>query len=224
MALESDRVIGHRIRPARRTRWRLYAPALTTSVLSAALFAGADSIARLGARATLGVHASLTVAASLTVLLAALTAALCDGTPARWFVAGAFAVSLGANLASTRWLLTPLVALGLVGVLVRETQRAFDGITLGSTSLTIHRPLKDPLTVDYEDVNAIHTTPALQKAGTLILETEHGTVTARDLPHVADLQARIEARTGSIDVEDTESAARRARKRIQDLVRGKAPS
>lgn len=224
MAFERDRVIGHRVRPARRARWRLYAPSLTTFLLAAGLFLAADSIAQLGARATLGSHASLTIAAGLTVLLAALAAALCDGSAARWYIGGALAVSLGANLAPTRWLLLPLAALGLAGVLVRELQRFFDGLTLGSTSLTLHRPLKDPLTVAYDDVDAIHTSPALRDTGTLILETAHGTVTARDLPGVGDLQARIEARTSAIDVEDPESAARQARKRIQTLVQGRTPS
>jgi len=224
VALERDRVHGHRIRPARRPRWRRYAPGLTTTVLAALLIVAVGPVADLGARLTIGAQLSATFAGALVVGLAALSAALCEGSPARWCIAGAFALGLGGNLAPPRGVGIPLLALGLVGIAVQEVRRAFDGITLGPQGLTMHRPLKDPLTVDFPDIEAIHTTPTIAGAGTLILETEHGTVTARDLPDVEQLQARIEARAGGFEIDDPTDAARRARKQIQGLLDGEAPT
>lgn len=188
------------------------------------MIAAAGPIQDVGARVLLDAHASLTVAASLVALVATVAAALGDRPPARWFIAGAFCVSLGANLTGTRWLAAPLVVLGVLGLAVRELERAFAGVTIGARGVTLHRPLKDPLTVAYEDVQAVHTSLRRGTAGTLILETDHGTVTARDVPGAADLQARIEARMGTFDVDDPEEAARRARKTIQELVRGAEPT
>lgn len=224
MAFENDRVRGHRLRPVRRARWRRYAPALTTLVLAAGATAAAEPIAGLGAALTLGPRASATIAASLVVGLAVLAAALCDRGTARWYVAGAFSVSVGANLAPDAWVALPLALLGLAGVIVQETHRFFGGLTLGPGGLTLHRPLRDPLTVDHAAIEAVHTTPAMEGAGTLILETAHGTVTARDLPDVEQLQARIEARTSQLTVEEPASAARDARERVQTLLRGETPS
>jgi hypothetical protein len=224
VALERERVHGHRVRPARRSRWRRYTPALTAVFLAAALIAGLGPVGDLGARLTIGVHASATIAASLAVLATVTAAALCDRSPARWYVAGALAVSLGANLAPPRGVALPLAALGLGGVLAQEVARAFDGITLGPEGITLHRPLKDPLTVDYEAIEAVHTAPALEGAGALILETQHGTVTARDLPRVEQLQSRIEARTSRVEIDDPEETARKTRKRIQSLLRGETPA
>lgn len=192
-------------------------------MLATAVVAAAAPIADLGARASLGHHASLTLATALAALLVPVAAALGDRPPARWYISSAFAVSLGANLAATRWLATPLAVLGLVGVLALEIQRRFDGLTIGADAVTLHNPLKDPFTLSYAEIEAVHTTSA-GSAGTLILETDHGTVTARDLPAVHDLQARVEARMGTFDVDDPEQAARRARKTIQELVRGPKPS
>lgn len=224
VALENDRVRGHRLRPVRRARWRRYAPALTTLLLAAAAIVAAEPIASFGADLTLGARASATIAASLVVGLAAVTAALCDRSPARWYVAGAFAVSVGANLAPAAWVALPVALLGLAGVIVQELHRFFGGLTLGPQGLTLHRPLKDPLTVDHAAVEAVHTSPTMEGAGTLILETQHGTVTARDLPDVEQLQARIEARTSRLTVEDPTAAARDARERIQTLLRGESPT
>jgi len=224
VALDRERVHGQRVRPARGPRWRSYAPAIVTTLLAASLIPAGSGLADLGARIALPAHASVTIAAGLVVLLTSLTAALCDQPPARWYIAGVFAVSLGGNVAPTTWVSIPLVATGVIGLLVREVERGFDGITLGPAGLTIHRPLKDPLTVDYEDVRAVHTTPSVDDDGTLILETEHGTVTAGDLPAVGDLKARIEARTGGFDVDDPQQTAREVRERIQDIVRGKTPT
>ncbi len=224
VALERERITGQRLRPARQPRWRLYAPALVVTLLAISAALADGWIAQQGAQLGLGAHTSATITAGLVVLLATLTAALCDRPPARWFIAGILAVSLGANITAVPWLFTPLVILGLAAITAREIERSFDGVTLGATALTLHRPLKDALTVNYEDVNAVHTSPALGKAGTLILETEHGTVTARGLPRVGDIQARIEARLAAPEVEDVEKAARHARETIQDIVRGKATS
>lgn len=220
MALDRNAVPGQRVRPARRSRWRRYTPALVAIVLGSSLFAAAEPIVELGAQLTLGSHATLTIAASLAAVATTLAAALADRPPARWFIACAFAVSVGANLTGSAWLVTPLVALGLGGVAVREVERAADGLTLGTSAVTLHRPLKDPFTVAYEDVLAVHTTIVAGEAGTLILETKHGTVTARDIPGVRDIQARIEARMTRFDLDDEEDAARRARETIQDLIRG----
>lgn len=202
----------------------MYAPALTAILSAAALVLARAPIAEIASRFGLGMHAGVTLAAILAAGIVVLAAALCDRPPARWFVAGALAVSLGANLASGPWIVAPLIALGVVAILAREAQRLFAGLTLGTEALTLHRPLKEPLTVAYTDIEAIHTAPTREGAGTLILETVHGTVTAQDLPEAADLQARIEARTASFDLSDPHAAATQARKKIQTIVRGERPA
>lgn len=224
MVFDTDRANGQRVRPARRSRWRLYAPGLVVTILSLAAIVARTRLTEMAAEFGLGTQASLTLAAGLVGALATLTAALCDRPPARWFIASALAVSLGANLAASAWLLAPLVLLGALAIGAREVERGFDGITLGIEGITLHRALKEAFTVPYDDVRAVHTSPAVGATGTLILETEHGTVTARDLPRIEDMQARIEARLAAEDVQDPEDAARHARKTIQSIVKSAGPA
>lgn len=209
-----------RVRPARRPRWRRYVPGAVLSLLSLLPLLAPSAVA--GRLAAIGLPDTgvRVVLAGLAVVLGAVAAALANRSPARVVVLGALAVSLGGNLLAGPLVAAPLLVLGLAWIAVLEGRRLFEGVTLSPEGLTLHRVLKDPLVVAFDDVRAVHTSMRGEDAGTLILETAHGTVTAPDLPDPETLQARLEARLNPPSVEATRASLEESRRRLDGLLEG----
>lgn len=212
--------MASRVRPARRPRWRRYVPGATIALLSIlVLFPPSVVTAKLaviglgatGARIVLGVG---------VILAAMLAAALANRAPVVALLVGTSALSLGGNVLSGAWIGVPLLLAGLGWIGFLEARRSVEGITLSPEGLTLHRALRSPFTVDFEDVRAVHTTMHTGTAGTLILETEHGTVTAPHLPGCQALQARIEARMHRVPVRAQQDSLAKARQRLEGLLDG----
>lgn len=207
-----------RVRPARAPRWRRYLPGVTLAVAALFPLLAPGRLIEPLALFGLSLDAVQIFLTALAVLLGMLAAILADRSPVPTLILGAFAVSLGGNLLSGRLAAFPLFALGLSWIAVAEARRLFEGITLAPDGLTLHRPLRDPLILEYAEIRAVHTSLQWDEAGTLILETNHGTVTAGALPHCEELQARVEARMQKVPVRATTESLDKARRRIQNLV------
>lgn len=209
-----------RVRPARRPRWRRYVPGLALGLVSLVPLAAPDgwlaSLQILGWGPT-GARILLAAAA---VPLAMLAAVLANRSPVPVLVVGTFAVSLGGNLSTGPWVAAPLLAAGLGWVVFSEGRRLFEGVTLSPEGVTIHRPIRQPLTIDHDAIRAVHTSVGSTDAGTLILETDHGTVTAPALPGCEGLQARIEARMQRVPIRATADSLQTARKRVESILAG----
>lgn len=214
--------MASRVRPARLPRWRRYVPGATIALLSLlVIFPPSIATANLAAIG-LGVTGTRVVLGAVVGLGAILAAALADRTPFVAMLVSATAVSIGGNVLAGPWIGVPLTVAGLGWIGVIEARRLFDGITLSPRGLTLHRALRSPFTVDFDDVRAVHTTMHTETTGTLILETEHGTVTARHLPGCQALQARIEARMHQVPVRAQESSLTKARQRLEGLLEAPA--
>jgi hypothetical protein len=205
-----------RVRPARRPRWRRYVPGALFVLLSPLVALPPSTVARYLGAVGLEATGMRVVLGAAGVGLAMLAAGLANRSPARVLVLGGLAVSVGGNLLQGPWIGLPLAVAGLGWILVLEVRRLFEGVTLSPVGLTLHRVLQDPLVVDFEDVRAVHTSMHGQGAGTLILETEHGTVTAPHLPDPETLQARLEARLRPEPVEPTRESLERSRRRLEE--------
>lgn len=214
--------MASRVRPARRPRWRRYAPGGSLALLSILVILApaqiSDPIAGIG----LGADGARIVLAGGAVLVGMLVAALVDRPPVLVLVIGATATSLGGNLASGPWIGAPMALAGLGWIGLIDARRHLEGVTLSPDGLTMHRPLGSPWTVEFEDLRAVHTSMHTGDVGTLILETEHGTVTAPHLPGCEALQARLEARMHRVPVRASADSLSEARGRLERLLEGHA--
>lgn len=209
-----------RVRPARRPRWCRYVPGALL-VLLAVLTAwppapAASRLAALGLPDA-GVRVLL---AGVGLALGLVLAALADRRPVRLLIVGTTAISLGGNLFAGAWTGLPLALAGLAWAGMLEVSRLFEGVGMDPGGLTLHRVLKPPLVTRFEDVRAVHTSMHGDGTGTLILETEHGTVTAGDLPDPSVLQERIEARLNVPSVEASTESLEASRQRLGRLIGG----
>lgn len=212
--------MASRVRPARRPRWRRYVPAATLALSSLLPILAPSVLAEGLAALGLSLAATRIVLASAGVLVAMLAASLANRRPVVALIVGTSAVSLGGNLLAGAWVGVPLLAAGLGWILLLEARRRFEGLTISPEGLTLHRAIRDPLTIGFDDVRAVHTTMHTDRIGTLILETAHGTVTAQHLPGCQALQARLEARMNRVPVRATEDSLSQARGRLQGLLEG----
>lgn len=208
-----------RVRPARRPRWRRYAPALglLLAALPPLLAPGlvTDPLTALG----VSLHAARITLAAFGVALVILLAKLTHQPPVPVLMLGTAATIAGASMLQGPLVALPLLLAGLAWITYHETRRAFQGITLSPQGLTLHRVLRTPLIIRHEDIHHAHTTMHGSGNGTLILETAHGTVTAPHLPSCEAIQARIEARLNPTPVRATGESLSTARHRIEDLLR-----
>lgn len=212
--------MASRVRPSRLARWRRYVPGLTLAVLAIL-----PALAPTSVTEPFGVvgldHAGARIVLLVVPILGAMLAArLANRSPVPPLAVGTAGLTLGGNVFAGPTVAGPMIVLGLGWCLFEEARRLFEGITIPTTGLTIHRPIRDPLDIDYEDVRAVHTTPTAGGSGTLILETEHGTVTAPALPGCQALQARVEARMHRKPVHPTTDSIEQARARLDGLVSG----
>jgi branched-subunit amino acid transport protein len=203
----------------RRSRWRRYLPGAVLAALSLPILVFPTHASIVGTELGLAHETGIVLAGAIAVGVTTLAAALADRSPPAYLVAGAFALNAGALLTSGRWPAAFLLALAVGSILVWEVARLFEGLTIGETTLSIHRGLRETLDLEYEDVIAVHST-AKTDAGTLIVETDHGTVTVNDLPQVEQVQARVEARVHRPPISTTAESIEDAHDRIARLVGG----
>ncbi len=214
--------MASRVRPARLPRWRGYVPGAAIALFSLIVAFPPSLVTANLAAIGLGTTGTRVLLGAGVVAVAVVAAALANRPPVAALIVGATALSIGGNLLVGPWIGAPLILAGLGWIGVVETRRWFDGITLSPRGLTLHRALRSPFTVDFDDVRAVHTTMHTETAGTLILETEHGTVTAPHLPGCEALQARIEARMRQVPVRAQEDSLAKARQRLEGLLEGAA--
>lgn len=216
--------MASRVRPSRRPRWRRYVPGAVLALLGLVPFFAptvlTDPLSSIG----LGSAGARLALLAVPVLGAMLAAALADRSPVPALVVGTLAASLGGNAFAGPLVAVPLLIAGVAWLGFEEARRMFEGITVAPEGLSIHRPLREALTLDYGQIRAVHTSPSAGESGTLILETQHGTVTAPALPGCEELQARVEARTTRVPVHPTAESLADCRGRVQDLIRGGQPS
>lgn len=216
--LDPDERLGTRVRPARRAQWRRYVPGIglllaglgvawaTPGTLEHVMILG---LTELGARVLL--------AAGLVVL--AIVASHLAGRPAvLTMLAGSSAISLGANLTGSPWMAAPLIAVGLVWIVALEARRFASGLALTDKRVILSRPMRTAFGLGFHEIHVVHTTRDDSTWGSIILETEHGTVTTNGLPRHQELADRIEARMDGTPVAVDPQAVTEARTRIERLI------
>lgn len=210
--------MASRVRPARRPRWRRYVPGLGLLLISLLPLLATTPPAGYLLSLGLSLHATRVMLAAAGVGLVMAAAALANRSPVPVLALGTAGTILGASMLTGPLVGSPLFAAGAGWLAYLEGRRLFEGITLSPRGTTLHRFLKPPLVIQHEDIQHAHTAMHDDHRGTLILETDHGTVTAPHLPACTTLQERIEARLNPTPTEPTATSLSHARERIEDLV------
>lgn len=216
--LDPDERLGTRLRPAWTAQWRRYVPGIGLAL--AGLAAGVATPGFLENLMILGLTelgARLLLASGL-VVLAIVASHLADRPAVLTMLAGASSISLGANLTATRWMALPLVLAGLAWIVGLEIRRAASGLALTDRRVILPRPMRAAFGLSFDEIHVVHTTRDEGAWGSIILETEHGTVTTNGLPRHRELADRIEARIDGTPVAAEPQAVTEARTRVERLI------
>ncbi len=216
--LDPDERLGTRVRPSWLAQWRRYVPGIGLALAGVATGAATDGfLEHLMVFGLTDLGARLLLSSGL-VILAIVASHLADRPAVLTMLAGASSISLGANLTGSRWMAVPLVVVGLGWVAGLEARRAASGLALTDRRVILPRPMRAAFGLSFDEIHVVHTTRDDGAWGSIILETEHGTVTTNGLPRHRELADRIEARIKGTPVMPEPQSVTEARTRVERLI------